>query len=362
MTPSPAAVTTVDATNAVLPQEMQVPADLMAKAKQLAMTTIVDPKKPETVTAIGAVSQQKSAEISNELIGHVKNKDAGEAGKLLGTMNLKCKGIDVSKLAKSKSGGLMSKIPGLGHFFDVLTSYESTLGDLDNIATQLTTAKDTLLVDVKSLSTLYDQNLTIYRELQVWIEVCRIKGAELDQQIAEAKAKAGTDALAAQGVADLTSARQRLDKHMNDLELTATVRLQFAPKVRIVQAGDIVLADKLSSSVLNTIPIWKDNIALAIAQNRQKEAADLEDAVDDTTNALLKQGADMLHQNSVQIAKQAQRGVVDVETLKYTTDQLIKTLDETAQIAADGEKARAASRVEMEKMNTDLGNRLVKAA
>lgn len=362
MTPTTAPTLAVDKTDSLIPQELQLPPDLAAKAAQLAATTIVDPRRPETVTAIGASAQQKSAAISDELIGHVKNKNAGEAGKLLGQMSLKCKGIDVTKLAKSKSGGLLSHVPFLGKVLDVAVAYESTLGDLDSIASKLTTAKDTLIADIHSMSTLYDQNLVIYRDLKLWQEVVRIKIRDFDKQITDGKVAAGTDPLAAQGIADLTSTRGRLDKHLNDLELTATIRLQFAPKVRIVQAGDVMLADKLASSVLNTIPIWKDNIALAIAQSRQKEAADLQDAVDDTTNAMLRQGADMLHDTSVQIAKQAQRGIADVSTLQYTTDQLVATLDETAKIAEEGEKARIASRAEMEKMNSTLTARLTKAA
>lgn len=361
MTPTPSTNLAVDRTDGPIPQELQLPPDMALKAAQLAATTVVDPRRPETVTAIGASAQQKSAAISDELIGHVKNKNAGEAGKLLGQMSLKCRGIDVSKLSKSKAG-VLSHVPFLSKVFDVAVAYESTLGDLDGIATKLTTAKETLISDIHSMSTLYDQNLVIYRELMLWQEVVRIKIRDFDKQITDGKAVAGADPLAAQGIADLTSTRGRLDKHLNDLELTATIRLQFAPKVRIVQAGDVMLADKLASSVLNTIPIWKDNIALAIAQSRQKEAADLQDAVDDTTNAMLRQGADMLHATSVQIAKQAQRGIADVSTLQYATDQLIATLDETAKIAEEGEKARIASRGEMEKMNSTLTTRLTKAS
>ena len=227
----------------------------------------------------------------------------------------------------------------------------NTASELDVIAHKLSTARDTLLADSQSLGKLYDQNQAIFNELQQWISVGHVKLDELDAQLAAANAAQPTNK---QELDDLTSLRDQVDKHVHDLELTAMVRLQNAPKIRIVQQGDVVMAEKLNSSVLNTVPLWKDNLALAITQQRQKAAIALENRVDDATNPMLRQSADMLHDNSVAIAKSSARSIVDLDTLQHTQDQLLATISDVATITKDAAAARDTARQELNKMVTQL--------
>jgi uncharacterized protein YaaN involved in tellurite resistance len=361
------ALATPNPTDAVLQEEKTLPAGDHERAIDIAKSLDLDPARPETITNLGAQSQQQAAAISQQLLNHVKVKDAGEAGSLLLQLSTKCKAVDVTRLQPSWRSRL-SHAPVIGGLFgsvqNLLGGYESTISQLGTIRDQLQTAQRSLLGDVKSLNTLYEQNLTIYRELQVWIEAGKMKLAELDStDIPQAKAAVtDNDGFTAQKLSDLQAMRERLDKRIHDLELTAMVRLQNAPKIRIIQSGDVQLAEKLQSSVLNTLPLWMDNLALAVTQIRQKEAAELEDKVDDTTNALLKSSADMLHQNTTMIAKQASRGVVDIETLKYSQKQILDTIADTQKIMEAGRASRDVARASLSSMKNELGQTLKQQA
>jgi uncharacterized protein YaaN involved in tellurite resistance len=343
------ATLTVPSTNSgLMPSESSLPANVETRAIELAKQTVIDPLHPELISSIGAGDQQKSTAISNELLKHVQLNDTGESGKLLGVLATQCKSVDVHKL-KQNAFGKLTHVLHLDRAVSLLGGYQDTIGQLDVIKAKLETARTTLLTDVASLNLLYEQNLEIFHSLKVWQRVCEIKLAEMDAQIKTSSPE---------GLYDLKAARDRLDRHLHDLELTAMIRQQNSPKIRIVQAGDMVLADKIQSSVVNTISIWKDNLALAIAQMRQKEALEMENRVDDATNQMLKDSADMLHQNTTGIARAAQRGVVDIETLEYTQKQLLATIDETNQIAVDGRKNREAARTQLVAMQAELQAKL----
>jgi uncharacterized protein YaaN involved in tellurite resistance len=345
------ATLTVPSTNSgLMPSESSLPANVETRATELAKQTTIDIMHPELISNIGAEDQQKSTAISNELLKHVQIKDTGESSKLLGVLATQCKSIDVHKLKPSLQGKITHALH-LDRAVSFLGGYQDTVGQLDAIKAKLETARTTLLTDVALLNLLYEQNLEIFHSLKVWQRVCEIKLAEVDKQITNLPADSDK-------LYDLKSARDRLDRHLHDLELTAMIRQQNSPKIRIVQAGDMVLADKIQSSVVNTISIWKDNLALAIAQMRQKEALEMENRMDDTTNQLLKEGADKLHQNTTGIARAAQRGVVDIETLEYTQKQLLATIDETNQIAVDGRKNREAARTQLVAMQAELQAKL----
>lgn len=342
-----------------------LPLDIQEKAAARAKSLVLDAKRPETVAAIGTPAQEKSADISKQFLNHIQVKDAGQAGDLLLKLTSHCKSVDADKLIPKS--GFLSKIPFLKKTIasaeNVLGSYKGVLSQLDTVKTQLTTAQQTLMSDVTMLNGLYDQNVATYQDLQIWVEACRIKLKEFDEEkIPAARTKAEsnpTDGFAALAFQEEQSLREALDKRTHDLELTMMIRLQNAPKIRVVQAGDMQLAQKLQSSVLNTLPLWMDNLTLAIAQVRQKEAADLDKAVDDTTNDLLRSSADMLHTTTVQIAQQANRGIVDLDTLKYTQTQLLATISEAQQIEADGRKNRDAARLELATMEQDLKQKLL---
>lgn len=324
------------------------------KAAELARQLTMDPSKPEIITQLGAQAQQQSAEISTRLLDHVKVGDQGQSGSLLAELALKCKSVNVKSLAPSWRDSL-AKIPMLGSLLVGVEKYHSTLDELDLISKKLSGSRDTLMQDSQSLGVLFEQNQVIYNDLQMWIQVGYIKLKEIDAQIAQFSSS--QDPREAQRQSDVRSMRDRLDKHVHDLELTAAIRLQNAPNIRIIQSGNIQLAEKLQSSVLNTIPLWKDNLALAITQVRQRQAIELQQKVDDTTNDLLKQSADMLHQNSIAIAKSSVRGVVDIATLEYNQQKLLATIDDVQTIMKDAQGQRDSARTELVKMETELRNK-----
>ena len=318
--------------------------------ERLAASVVLDPRDPASVTALGAAAQQTSAAVSDQLLAHVKVGDVGEVGALLGQLAIKCKSVDVRALQPNWRDTLR-RLPifgrAVGRVQTATEGYLDTVKELGVITAKLTGARATLLKDTADLNTLFDQNQTAYEELTKWIAVGKLKLAELDQQLAEPAA----DKMAHD---DLANLRERLDRHVHNLELTATIRLQNAPKIRIVQSGNLNLAEKLQSSVLNTVPLWKENLALAITQVRQAQAVALQQQVDDTTNDLLRASADMLHDNSVAIAKAGARDVVDVATLQHTQERLLATVSEVRAVTEKMAGDRAAAREAIGQMTTQL--------
>ena len=321
-------------------------------ARTLADQIRLDPADPSSVAEIGAAAQRRSAEVSDKLLDRVTIADAGHVGALLGELAVKCKSVDVRRLQPNWRDGL-TRMPMVGNLFsrvlDAVEKHLDTAKELEAISGRLMAARDVLLQDAKQLDALFEQNQSIHRELTAWIDAGRLKLADLDDRIARPD-----PAVDAQSHRDLVALRERLDRHLHGLELTATIRLQNAPKIRIVQSGNLNLAEKLQSGVLNTVPLWKENLALAITQVRQAQAVALQKQVDDTTNSLLRASADLLHKNSVDIAKANSRGIVDVATLQHTQDKLLATIGEvrriTEQVAAD----RAAARIHIQQMATQL--------
>lgn len=355
---------TINTTPALLREEEQLPADLARRAQDLARQTMLDPNKPDSVSNLGASSQAKAGQVAEQLLAKVQVKDAGAAGALLSSLTKKLRSVDVKKLSEHSP----SKLPfGLSKLVDGIqtwmTGYQGTLTQIDELVTQLSTARQSIVNDVEFLGKLYDQNLALYHELQTWIEVGKIKRLELDEDVipaAVAKAAASSNPLDSQTVSDLRAHRARLDKRIYDLELTKMARLQNAPKIRLIQGGDASLAEQLQSSVVNGVPLFKENLSMAIVLSRQKEAAQLQQDFSDGFNELVRQGADMMHDNSVMIATQAQRGIVDFETLKHSQEQLIRTVEDVAKIAEDGQKNRETVRQGLTEMEVDLKQRLLK--
>jgi uncharacterized protein YaaN involved in tellurite resistance len=346
------------------PADEHLPADLMARAEELAKKTVLDPTKADSVANVGAASQQAAAQVSEKLLAKVDVKDAGQAGQLLAKMTTHLKSIDVRHLNPSWQDK-MSHVPLLGKVFSAVqgaaTGYHKTLSEMDELVKQISGARETVLSDVVFLDDLYKQNQICYQDLSVNIEMLKIKIKELDDTlIPAAKAKAaGGNPTDVQASADLVAHRNRVDKKISDLQITRLLRIQNAPKIRLIQAGDNSLADQLQSSVINGVPLFKDNLAIAIVQGRQKEAVEIQTGFTDTLNDMIKQGADALHDNSVAIATQAQRGIVDFETLQHQQEQLLRTIDDVAKIAADGATNRETVRAGLVTMEADLKRKLL---
>lgn len=327
---------------------------------ELYRSIVLDPRNPQAVSNVGLDAQKSATALSDSFLGKVKVQDSGEAGKLLSEVAIKCKAVNLDSGTPSWRSNL-SKLPGIGGLFNSVQhrveGSHSVLDELADLVKRLETAKNMMLRDIQDMDTMYDQNLEIYRKIRVIQAALTKKRNEMDATtIPEMKAKAeqSNDTLQGQMLADLMEVRNRLDKRIHDLELTAMVRMQFAPSIRMVQAGNRQLAEKLQSSILTTIPLWKDGIAMALFQERQKGALESQTAVDDATNALLLANAQRLHQNSVQVAHAANRAVVDVETLKSAQENILAAIKETQAIAVEGAQKRVTARQELVKMEEEM--------
>lgn len=341
-----ATMTALSTSKEVLPGDSTLPADFEARAQEIARKTIIDPNRPETISNIGADHQQASAAISDKLLEHIKVKDTGDAGKLLGVLAGYCKGIDVNKL-KPNWRQQAAHTLHIEKWVTVLGGYQSTLDALDVVKAKLEGTVVTLRNDAQSTQIMYEQNLALYQDLQMDIRVCRIKLDEQDALIAKAQPNA-------QALYDLKMDRDRLDKKAHGLELTAMLRLQFAPKLRITQAGDLALAETMQDSVVNGMSLWKENLAFAVIQMRQKNALEEENAMKDSMNAMLRDSAEATNTQTIGIAKAMQRGPVDMETLRFGQEKLISTIDSVNTIIEEGRKQREADHKELVSMEATL--------
>ena len=317
---------------------------------KLASEINLNPRDPSSVISIGSAAQKASAEIGAKLLENVRVNDVGDVGNLLGTLATKCRGIDVSKMQPSAMDKVR-RLPFVGGLFggvqDFAAGFHNTNNELKVIVDQLSGARKTILQDVQSLNQLFDHNSKVLGELQTWIAVGQAKLKELDEVVEKAKNDPTADP---QDLRDLVSLRERLDRHIHDLELTAEIRRQNAPKIRIIQDGNIVMAEKLQSSILNTVPLWQENVAMVITQVRQAKAVEIQNSVDDTTNALLKASSDMLHTSSVAIAKANTRGIVDITTLQHMQSKLLATISEVKAINTKMVDDRASARQSLQTM------------
>jgi uncharacterized protein YaaN involved in tellurite resistance len=324
----------------------------MEQAARLAPKCILDPKHPETVDTVGMEEFAKSAAISDQLIGHARNNDfSAEVKPILVDLRKLCTSVDPSKLSSEHKGWLDAK---LDFFRGKLGGYEHTMTSLDEFSKKITKKRDLILADVTNLGTLVEQNAQIIKSLMVWIQILKIKLQDLDVNIIP-KIKAATasssDPLAAQNLNEYISLRDRVDKRIYAHQVVCQARVQFANTVQVIRDGDILLSENLAQSLLVMIPLWKDQLATALALVRQKSGVDDQNMINDTTNALLTANATMLHDNAVAIATQSSRGPIDIATLKFTQDKFLQTIDDVMKISDDGAQQRATARQQLIEMD-----------
>ncbi|WP_040949019.1 toxic anion resistance protein [Gorillibacterium massiliense] len=326
------------------------------KAKAIAAS--LDLADPQAVTYYGAGVQKELSSFSDKVLEHVTMKDSGAAGEILTDLSLKLKGLDVDSLSDNK-GGFISKL-----FRSFASKIEKFIGQyreinayVEQISVKLEKTNHTLMKETMTLQELFDRNAGYYQELSVFIEAGEMKLKELRETVLpemEKKAKESGDQLALQQFTDLVSAANRFEKKLYDLKLSQTISLQAAPQIRLIQSNNQVLSDKIQSSILNTIPIWKQQIIIAISLFRQNEALKLQQEVTKTTNDMLLKNAQMMKQGTLEIAKESEKGIVEIETLKKTHQDLISTLEETIRIQRDGQTQRKSAEEEMVKMKEEL--------
>ena len=320
----------------------------------------------DTQTAIvyGVGAQRDIAGFSEQILTKVRNKDSGYVGELMSDLVIKVKEVGVDEL----DDGFLDKIPFINNAARALKKfiqrYEKLEVQIDQIEHELEQARMAMLKDITVFDGLFEKNLEYFRDLQVYIVAGEEKLAELRDQTIPAlrtEAQAKGDAMSAQVVRDFEDTVNRFEKKVHDLKLSKTIAIQTAPQIRLIQNNDKVLVDKIQTAILSTIPLWKSQIVIALGLERQKNVLELQCSVTDATNELLTKNAELLRQNSVDVARESERGVVDLETLKKINSDLITTIEETIKIQRQGREARLDAERELAGIEDQLKQTLLNA-
>lgn len=338
-----------------------IPEENRAKAYQLAEQ--IDPRNHQAMITYGTQAQGKLLSFSHTMLEHVQKKDIGEVGEIISDLMKRLDEVNPDELKDGKPsffGRMFGKISN--SLQEVLSKYQKTGAQIDRISVKLDRSKNVLLSDIKLLEQLYETNKEYFHALNVYIAAGEIKLEELHQKtIPEMKraAEATSDQMKFQEVNDMIQFADRLDKRLYDLKLSREITIQSAPQIRLIQNTNQALVEKIQSSIMTAIPLWKNQVAIALTLIRQRHAVEAQKKVSQTTNELLLKNAEMLKTNTIETAKENERGLVDIETLKKTQENLITTLEETMRIQEEGRHKRRLAEQELANMENDLRLKLL---
>ena len=334
---------------ALTPEEQKIVDDFAAK---------IDVENTTQILQYGAGTQKKMADFSDTALANVRTQDLGEVGDLITSVVGELKGFD-----EEEEKGLFGFFRKQANKLETMKArYAKAETNVEKISDALQQHQVRLMKDSAVLDKMYEQNLAYFKELTMYIlagkqKLEQVRSTKL-RQLEETAQRTGL-AEDAQAARDLSEKCLRFEKKIHDLELTRAISIQTAPQIRMIQNNDNVMVEKIQTTLVNTIPLWKNQMVLALGIAHSTEAAKAQRQVNDVTNALLQANAKKLHMASVETAKEAERGIVDIETLKKTNAELIQTLDDVMKIQADGRAKRQAAEVEMAKMESDLKNKLL---
>lgn len=337
--------------------------DSLTSAEQKAVLDFakrIDIHNAETVLGYGNEAQEKISEFSDKVLENVRTKDTGEVSDKLAELVTQLKGFDVDD---GKKGFLSNLFNKAGNQVNVLKAkYDKVDTNVDVIVSTLQGHKEQLIADISMLDTLYDTNQSYFRQLTLYI----VAGEEKLRQLREeelppliAKAQQTGDPADAQEANDFAQLCDRFEKKLYDLKLSRTVSVQMGPQVRLMQNNDTILAEKIQSTIVNTIPLWKSQMVIALGLAHAENALRSTKAVTDMTNELLQKNADLLKQGTIHTAREAERGIVDIETIRMANTSLIETLTEVQKIQMEGSQKRAEASVELERLEKELKDKLL---
>ena len=319
----------------------------------------IDIANSQQVLTFGSGAQKKMADFSETALERVRTQDLGEAGDLIAGVVTELKNFD----ADEESKGLFGLFKRQANKIVALKArYDSAEANVDKIARALEAHQVTLMKDAATMDKLYELNLTYFKELTMYLlagrqRLAEVREGELAALAAKAQASASTED--AEAVQKLSAACNRFEKKLSDLDLSRTVAMQMAPQIRLVQNNEMLMIEKIQTTLVNTIPLWKSQMLLALGLANNEAALKAQSAVTDMTNELLRKNAEKLKQSTVEVARESERGIVDIETLKATNENLIQTFDEVMKIQAEGRAKRAEAEVEMRRMEAELRQKLL---
>ena len=319
----------------------------------------IDVRDTNQVLQYGAAAQKSVASFSESALANVRGKDMGEIGEDLSRLVVELKGFG----APEEKKGLAGLFKKTGNRIEAMKAqYSKVEANVDKIAQNLENHQITLLKDVAMFDQMYELNLKYYKELTMYILAGKKRLADVRSgELEELRKKAEASGLAedAQAYNDLVSMCDRFEKKLHDLELTRMVSIQMGPQTRLLQNNDTLMIEKIQSSLVNTIPLWKSQMVLALGMEHSRQATAAQNAVTEMTNELLKKNADTLKMGTIATAKEAERSVVDIETLQHTNQQLISTLDEVARIQKEGAAKRKEAEAELGRIEGELKQKLM---
>ena len=331
------------------PEEQKMVNDFAAK---------IDIENTNQILQYGAGTQKKMADFSDTALENVKTQDLGEIGELISNVVGELKDFDVQE--EGKFFGFFRK--QTSKIENLKNKYDKAQANVEKITDSLQQHQVRLMKDSAMLDKMYEQNLNYFKELTMYILAGKKKLEETrNGKLAEMKNKAALSGLPedAQAARDLNEKCSRFEKKLHDLELTRTIAMQTAPQIRLIQNNDTVMVEKIQTTIVNTIPLWKSQMVLALGIAHSAEAAQAQRQVTDITNELLRKNAETLHMATVETAKESERGIVDLETLQKTNADLIQTLDDVMRIQMEGRQKRQAAEMEMHRMEEELKRKLL---
>ena len=320
----------------------------------------IDVTDTNLVFSYGASAQQQIASFSDSALKNVQTKDLGEIGDMIGGLVTELRGFTIDEEEKGGIFGFFKK--SVDKLQMMKNRYEHAEVNVNKIVDGLESHQVQLLKDIATLDQLYEQNLAYFKELSMYIEAGKIRLKQVrENDLAQARKRAEDSGLPedAQAANDLAAKIDRFEKKLYDLELTRNISIQMAPQIRLLQNSNQLMAEKIQSSLVNTIPLWKSQMVLALGMQHTQDAMEAQRAVTDLTNELLKKNADKLHTATVETAKESERGLVDIETLKQTNATLIKTMDEVLVIQQEGREKRKAAEQELAAIEGELRAKLL---
>ncbi|EAF6597331.1 toxic anion resistance protein [Listeria monocytogenes] len=333
------------------------------KKQALELSKQIEPGNQAAILGYGAPAQAKLHDFSHSMLAHVQKQDVGPIGDIISDLMYRLQEADPDELAARNKNVFTKMFHRVKQSINEITSKYQKIGtQIDRIALKLEHSKKRLMEDNSFLEQLYDKNKDYFQALNIYIAAGELKLEEINTKMLpelRKKAEQTGDQMDYQEVNDLTQFADRLDKRVYDLRLSRQITIQQAPQIRLIQNTNQALAEKIQSSIMTAIPLWKNQVAIALTLLRQQQAVAAQRQVSETTNELLKRNADMLKTNAIETARENERGIVDIETLKETQSSLIETLQEMLKIQQEGRAKRAVAEKELVTMEQELKERLL---
>ncbi len=322
----------------------------------------IDIADSQAIIQYGVQAQSNISSFSDVVLNQIRSKDSGQVGEVLNDLMVKVNELDIDSLGENE--GLFNRMFGniKGKAKKFVGQYEKLSVHIDRIINELEKSRMQLLKDITLLDGLYEKNIEYMHELDVYILAGSLKLTEINEKIIpqlQEKAKDSNDPVDAQNVKDMLNLANRFEKKLHDLKLSRIIAIQAAPQIRLIQSNDQVLVEKVQSSILNTIPLWKNQIIITMTLFRQEKALKLQNEVNRTTNELLNKNSEMLKINSIEVARESEKGIVEIETLKKVNKDLIETIEQTLTIQKEGSLKRQQAEGELKSMENELKQKLL---